>query len=86
MSKTAAIRARVEPDLKSQAEDVLRQMGLNATQAITLFYRQLVLQRRLPFDLTLPNAITLETFRDTDRGDDLVHCDDLEDMFDKLDV
>ena len=86
MTKTATIRARVEPRLKSEAEDVLGQLGLTATQAVTLFFRQLVLQRRLPFELALPNAVTLRTFQETDRGENLVRCEDLEDLFTKLEI
>ncbi len=86
MGKTATIRARIEPQLKSEAEDVLGQLGLTATQAITLFFRQLVLQRRLPFELALPNAITLRTFAETDRGENLVRCEDLEELFEKLEI
>ena len=86
MSKTATIRARIEPELKSEAENVLGQLGLTATQAISLFYRQLVLQRRLPFELVLPNALTLETFQETDRGENLVRCDSLDDLFEKLEI
>ena len=36
MSKTAMIRARVEPELKKNAEAVFQRLGLNATQAIML--------------------------------------------------
>jgi len=50
------IRARVEPDLKHRAEATLEQLGLNATSAITLFYRQIVHRRGLPFDVRLPNG------------------------------
>ncbi|MCP4658958.1 MAG: type II toxin-antitoxin system RelB/DinJ family antitoxin [bacterium] len=86
MAKTATIRARIEPQLKSEAENILAQLGLTATQAVTLFFRQLVLQRRLPFELVLPNAITLRTFAETDRGENLVRCEDLEELFDKLEI
>jgi len=86
MAKTATIRARIEPQLKSEAENILDQLGLTATQAITLFFRQLVLQRRLPFELVLPNAITLRTFAQTDRGENLVRCEDLEELFEKLEI
>ncbi len=86
MAKTATVRARIEPGLKSEAEGILTQLGLTATQAISLFFRQLVLQRRLPFDLVLPNAGTLETFAATDRGEDLVRCEDLQDLFEKLET
>ena len=37
MAKTAMIRARVEPELKRQAETVFTQLGLSETEAITLF-------------------------------------------------
>ncbi len=37
-------------------------------------------------DLAIPNAVTLETFAAADRGEDLVRCEDLEDMFEKLEI
>jgi DNA-damage-inducible protein J len=40
MSKTATVRARIQPELKEHAETVFQWLGLNATQAITLFYKQ----------------------------------------------
>jgi len=51
MSKTAMIRARVEPDLKRQAETVFAECGLSVSQAIKLFYRQVHLRRGLPFEI-----------------------------------
>ena len=38
MANTEMIRARVEPELNSQAEAVFAELGLSATEAITLFY------------------------------------------------
>lgn len=58
MSKTAMIRARMEPDLKTEAEHVLAQVGLTPTEAIRLFYRQVSLQGGLPFEVRVPNAKT----------------------------
>ena len=70
MSKTETIRARMEPELKKEAEEVLKALGLNATQAITLFYRQIALRKGLPFDVRLPNAETRRAMEDarTERG------------------
>ena len=48
MAKTEMIRARVEPELKSQAEEVFSRLGLSPTAAITLFYRQVTLHNGLP--------------------------------------
>jgi len=58
MQKSAMVRARVEPKLKEDAEKLFEQLGLSTTQAITLFYRQVVLRRGLPFDVIIPNATT----------------------------
>mgnify|MGYP005646816287 FL=1 len=86
MTKTATIRARVEPDLKSNAEHVFSRLGLTTTQAITLFFKQVELRNSLPFELTIPNETTLQTFEDTDNGKNLVICEDVDDMFSKLEI
>ena len=86
MSKTSTIRARVEPDLKDKAEDIFRKLGLTTTQAITLFYKQVELRNGLPFDVAIPNETTRKVFEDTDAGRDLVICDDIDDMFKKLEI
>ena len=54
MSKTAMIRARMEPDLKTEAEQVLAQVGLTPLEAIRLFYRKVPLQGGLPFEVRVP--------------------------------
>ena len=84
MSKTATVRARLEPDLKARAEGVFHRLGLNPTQAITIFYRQVELRRGLPFDVAVPTATTRRTFEATDAGRDLVLCKDADDMFERL--
>jgi DNA-damage-inducible protein J len=86
MSKTSTIRARIEPDLKGNAERIFRQLGLTTTQAITLFYKQVELKKGLPFDVAIPNERTRKTFSDTDAGHDLILCDDTDDMFVKLGI
>ena len=68
MPKTAMIRARTEPELKKQAETVLHAIGLSQTDAINLFYRQIVLQHGLPFNVTIPNAETREAIEEVRSG------------------
>lgn len=53
MAKTANLYARIEPDLKEQAEQILNALGLPPSSAITMFYKQVVLQQGLPFDAKL---------------------------------
>jgi len=84
MPKSSSIHARIEPDLKEEAEAILKKLGLNASQAITLFYQQIRLTRGLPLVLRVPNETTRQTLDDTDAGKNLVYCRDAEDLFDRL--
>lgn len=84
--KTEFVRARVEPELKTTVDNILSELGLNATQAITLFYKQIALRHGLPFAVELPNETTCKTFEETDLGQDLTVCKDVNDMFDKLGI
>ena len=54
MAKSANLYARIEPELKEQAENILTALGIPASNAITMFYRQIVLQNGLPFEVKLP--------------------------------
>jgi DNA-damage-inducible protein J len=68
MSKTATIRTRIEPGLKSEVEDILAQLGLTASETVHLLYRQIKLQRGLPFDVRIPNALTMRTLNESKAG------------------
>jgi DNA-damage-inducible protein J len=80
------IRARLEPELKDHAEAIFHRLGLSATQAITMFYRQVELRKGLPFDVVVPTSTTKGTFQATDAGRDLVVCEDADDMYKKLGI
>ena len=86
MPKTSTVHARIEPGLKNEAEELFHELGLSATQAITLFYKQVQMRKGLPFDVIIPNKATRKTFEDTDAGRNLAVCENAEDMFDKLRV
>lgn len=58
MSKTGYITARIEPKLKAAAGRVLTQVGVSTSDAITIFLRQVVLHRGMPFDVRVPTAET----------------------------
>ena len=68
MSKTATIRTRIEPSLKTEVEDILAQLGLTASETVHLLYRQIQLQRGLPFEVRIPNALTARTLTDSKAG------------------
>ena len=54
MQRTSNVFARVEPEIKEQAEHVLNQLGIPMSNAIGLFLRQIIMQRGIPFDMKLP--------------------------------
>ena len=54
MAKTVTIMTRIEPEIKERAEAVLEQLGLSMSTAITLYLKQIALQRRIPFEISLP--------------------------------
>lgn len=54
MAKTANLYARIEPDVKEQAESILAALGIPVSNAINMFYKQIILQRGIPFELKLP--------------------------------
>ena len=86
MNKTAIVRAKIEPQLKANVEGIFEQLGLTTTEAITLFYQQVELNKGLPFSVNIPNQTTELTFKKTDQYQELVECDSTEDMFKKLGI
>lgn len=54
--KSANLYARIEPDVKEQAESILSALGIPASNAINMFYKQIILNRGLPFEVKIPTA------------------------------
>lgn len=53
-TKSANLYARIEPDVKEQAESILAALGIPASNAINMFYKQIILNRGLPFEVKIP--------------------------------
>lgn len=85
-AKTATIRARINPTLKSEVERLFERLGLSTTEAINLFYKQVKLRNGLPFNVVIPNKVTEKVFKDTDAKRNLIQCEDTEDMLNKLGI
>lgn len=79
--KTAVIHARIEPKIKRQAEEVLRDLGLSPTEAIRIFYRLITLRRGLPFAVAVPNERTASTLEKSRRGEEVETFESLDAMF-----
>ncbi len=59
MARTSNVFARVEPDIKEQAEAILAELGIPMSNAVGMFLRQIVMQRGIPFEMKLPATTPL---------------------------
>lgn len=86
MSKSAYVRARIEPDLKIEAEAIFSEFGVTATQVITMLYKQVSRKHEIPLDLSLPNKETAKAINEARKGEGIVKCKNADDMFYKLGI
>ena len=60
MSKSANLYVRIESEIKEQAEKILSTLGIPASNAINIFYKQIILQRGLPFEVKIPDSTPID--------------------------
>ena len=84
-TRMGVIRARIDPELKDRAETILGALGLNAGDAIRLFYTRIVLEGDLPFPWKTPNAETIEAMKEAEAGLGTRYAG-AEEMFKKLGI
>lgn len=53
-TKTANVMARVEPNVKEQAEAIMEMLGIPASVVINTLYKQIIMTRSIPFSLSVP--------------------------------
>ena len=56
-TKSSTVMARVEPDIKQKAEDILATLGVTSSGLINILYRQIILTGGIPFSITLPRSL-----------------------------
>lgn len=66
------LNIRIDKQTKESAESIFDEMGLNMTSAITMFLRQTVRDRRLPFTADL-NTYGPETMKAIEEGRRIAH-------------
>jgi len=86
MSKTATVRARIEPDLKEEVEKLFHELGISTTDAINIFFKQVKLRHGLPFEVVMPNELTQKVLKETDDGISIVRHENIDDMFKNLGI
>ncbi|MBC8420117.1 MAG: type II toxin-antitoxin system RelB/DinJ family antitoxin [Desulfobacteraceae bacterium] len=66
--KTASARALIDPDIKQEAEAILRELGLSLSKSVEIYYRQIIAHRGLPFELHVPNEKTMKAIENSRQG------------------
>ena len=54
-TKSANVLARVEPEVKEQAEAILSKLGVPASVVINMLYKQIIMTKSIPFPLSVPD-------------------------------
>jgi DNA-damage-inducible protein J len=67
-SKTASARALIDPQIKKEAEAILKDLGLSVSKSFELYYRQIIAHRGLPFELQIPNKKTMKAIENSRHG------------------
>ena len=53
MSNTTPLSYRIDTKLKNEAETILNELGISPTSAIQMFYKQVIINNGIPFDVNL---------------------------------
>ena len=84
-SKTASARALIDPQIKNEAEAILKDLGLSVSKSFELYYRQIIAHRGLPFELQIPNEETMKAIENSRQGKGKTYPS-TQDLFDDLGI
>ena len=94
VTKSANVNVRIQENIKQQAEQILETIGISRATAIDMFYRQIILNKGIPFSLTIPKSLPAQADMDEktfnalmSKGyDQAVHGDSypIDDVFEEL--
>ena len=72
--KDSTVSARVELDVKTEAEDILQKLGVPVSVVINSLYRQIIYRHGVPFSLTIPTEpVTIDNMSDAELDTKLQH-------------
>ena len=68
MARTAVLSLRIEPDVKTEAEELFGSFGLTVTDAVNVFLRQSIMRGGFPFEIIrhTPNAVTQAAIKEAE--------------------
>ncbi len=84
MEKSATIQARINPEVKREAQKILSQLHISMSEAIAMYLTQITLHKGIPFEIKIPNEITQKTLKESEAGKNLRKVDNVNDLFEEL--
>ena len=83
MASDTVVRVRIDTETKDRATKALSAMGLTVSDFIRMALVRVAHDQAVPFLVKVPNALTMETLRASDKGEDLHAATDTSDFFRK---
>ncbi len=86
MARTATIQARIDPVVKEKAQQILNTLNISLSEAISLYLTQISLNRGIPFDIKIPNELTLKTIKKSEKGEEIHEVNSVDELFEELEL
>ncbi|MCZ2204422.1 type II toxin-antitoxin system RelB/DinJ family antitoxin [Bartonella sp. A05] len=80
------VRARIDKNLKKEANAILATMGLTVSDFVRITLTKVVSEQGLPFDMHVPNRLTAETLNKSEKGEDVYVAKNMKDLFRDLGI
>lgn len=84
MAKTATIQARVDPEIKKNAQKILSALNISMSEAISIYLKQVTLYKGIPFEIKIPNELTAKTLKKSEERKELHKVPDVDKLFQEL--
>lgn len=81
---TSQFNVRTDIDTKKKVDSILKTLGLNTSQAVNMFFSQVILNNGIPFDVKIPsyyNEKTMKVIEDAENGEGLLSYNSTKDFF-----
>ena len=84
MAKTATIQTRVDPKIKRNAQKILSTLNISMSEAISLYLTQITLNKGIPFEIKIPNKLTVRILKESENRKELHKVSDVDELFQEL--
>jgi len=84
MAKTSTIQTRVDPEIKRNAQKILSTLNISMSEAISIYLTQITLNKGIPFEIKIPNKLTVRILKESENRKELHKVSDVDELFQEL--